>query len=352
MLSRMAESLYWIGRYVERAEQTARITDVTFAHTLAMGSTPEAEARRAAPLGDAARHRGRERGVRPSGACRRRGHGARARHVRGREPELDRQLHRPRAGQRAHAAPPGRDRDVGGAQPLPPRRAAPRPPPARHRRAGARRALLPLGGRVQPALPGRHGLARCRARRAGTSCRPASSWSGRRRRRARSTPTTACWSAARATGDRRALADAADDPQPWASVLRSLSAYESYYRVSSSGVQPRRRAGAAAALAGRPALGALRRGQGGRRARSTSPRTRRTTTARERASAARATPARRGARSAGCTRELAYQRFDDIVDSGLHAYLVDLQRQCYRIGEHVEAEFFSHRPLTAQEVMA
>src|SRR6187399_964281 len=46
MLSRMAESLYWIGRYVERAEQTARITDATFAHTLAMGSTPEAEARR------------------------------------------------------------------------------------------------------------------------------------------------------------------------------------------------------------------------------------------------------------------------------------------------------------------
>ena len=46
MLSRMAESLYWIGRYVERAEQTARITDVTFSHTLAMGSTAEAEARR------------------------------------------------------------------------------------------------------------------------------------------------------------------------------------------------------------------------------------------------------------------------------------------------------------------
>ena len=43
----MAESLYWIGRYVERAEQTARITDVTFSHTLTMGSTAEAEARRA-----------------------------------------------------------------------------------------------------------------------------------------------------------------------------------------------------------------------------------------------------------------------------------------------------------------
>ena len=46
MLSRMAESLYWIGRYVERAEQTARVTEVTFSHTLTMGSTPEAERRR------------------------------------------------------------------------------------------------------------------------------------------------------------------------------------------------------------------------------------------------------------------------------------------------------------------
>jgi len=42
----MASSLYWIGRYVERAEQTARLTEATFSHTLAMGSTPEAEARR------------------------------------------------------------------------------------------------------------------------------------------------------------------------------------------------------------------------------------------------------------------------------------------------------------------
>lgn len=46
MLSRIAESLYWIGRYVERAEDTARITDVTFHHTLGMGVTPDAERRR------------------------------------------------------------------------------------------------------------------------------------------------------------------------------------------------------------------------------------------------------------------------------------------------------------------
>jgi uncharacterized alpha-E superfamily protein len=46
MLSRIAESLYWIGRYVERAEDTARITDVNFHHTLEMGASAEAQERR------------------------------------------------------------------------------------------------------------------------------------------------------------------------------------------------------------------------------------------------------------------------------------------------------------------
>lgn len=46
MLSRIAESLYWIGRYVERAEDTARITDVNLHHTLEMGASADAQARR------------------------------------------------------------------------------------------------------------------------------------------------------------------------------------------------------------------------------------------------------------------------------------------------------------------
>lgn len=46
MLSRVAESLYWIGRYVERAEDTARITDVNYHHTLEIGALGEGEARR------------------------------------------------------------------------------------------------------------------------------------------------------------------------------------------------------------------------------------------------------------------------------------------------------------------
>ena len=34
MLSRIAESLYWVGRYAERAEDIARILDVHFHHIL------------------------------------------------------------------------------------------------------------------------------------------------------------------------------------------------------------------------------------------------------------------------------------------------------------------------------
>ena len=50
--------------------------------------------------------------------------------------------------------------------------------------------------------------------------------------------------------------------------------------------------------------------------------------------------------------ELAYQRLDDLFDHGLHRSLLEIQRRCYRIGERIEDEFFAHRPLTAQEMMA
>jgi uncharacterized alpha-E superfamily protein len=50
--------------------------------------------------------------------------------------------------------------------------------------------------------------------------------------------------------------------------------------------------------------------------------------------------------------ELAYQRLDELVRRGVHDALRDLQRRCYWIGELIEDEFFAHRPLTADEVMA
>ncbi|HWE54331.1 MAG TPA: alpha-E domain-containing protein [Acidimicrobiales bacterium] len=43
MLSRIAESLFWIGRYVERAEDTARILDVHIHHLLEAPLTSETE---------------------------------------------------------------------------------------------------------------------------------------------------------------------------------------------------------------------------------------------------------------------------------------------------------------------
>ena len=49
--------------------------------------------------------------------------------------------------------------------------------------------------------------------------------------------------------------------------------------------------------------------------------------------------------------EFAYQRLDDLLDRGIHASLLEIQRRCYRIGDLVEHEFFAHRPLTAQEAM-
>lgn len=47
MLSRIAESMFWIGRYVERAEDTARILDVQTQHILEDPSTDEETACRA-----------------------------------------------------------------------------------------------------------------------------------------------------------------------------------------------------------------------------------------------------------------------------------------------------------------
>jgi uncharacterized alpha-E superfamily protein len=43
VLSRIAESLFWIGRYIERAEDTARILDVHIHHLLDAPATSEAE---------------------------------------------------------------------------------------------------------------------------------------------------------------------------------------------------------------------------------------------------------------------------------------------------------------------
>ena len=47
MLSRIAESLFWVGRYLERAEDTARLVDVQIHQLLENATTDEASAARA-----------------------------------------------------------------------------------------------------------------------------------------------------------------------------------------------------------------------------------------------------------------------------------------------------------------
>ena len=44
MLSRVAEALFWVGRYVERAEDTARLLDVHFHEVLEDPGVDEARA--------------------------------------------------------------------------------------------------------------------------------------------------------------------------------------------------------------------------------------------------------------------------------------------------------------------
>ena len=42
MLSRIAESLFWLARYIERAEDTARILDVNYHMLLEQSKDPTA----------------------------------------------------------------------------------------------------------------------------------------------------------------------------------------------------------------------------------------------------------------------------------------------------------------------
>jgi len=49
---------------------------------------------------------------------------------------------------------------------------------------------------------------------------------------------------------------------------------------------------------------------------------------------------------------LAYQRVEEVFAVDLHEYLLDIQRQCFRIGEHIQAQYFAPRILRAEEVIA
>ena len=351
MLSRMAESLYWIGRYVERAEQTARITDVTFSHTLTMGSTPEAEARRArhwAALLDIV--------------------GERATFADDGEPvdEDTVPTHLLFSAQNPNSIVECIGRSRENARTMRNQLATEmwevlnrfhldvQRPGRRRRRVGegvesASRFCMSvvefsqlLQGITDSTMPREEGWYFLQA--------------GKFLERAE-------WTARvldvnyrllvgddAEGGDRQALASVASDVQPWATLLRSLSAYESYHRMSSRGIRP---SGVIELLTLSAVL----------------PRSIRFSVAAvdlalrhitEEAPSYNGSEPMPGAAFESNARreigrlhaELAYQRLNDLFDQGLHRSLLEVQRRCYRIGEYIEDEFFAHQPLTAQMVMA
>ena len=378
MLSRIAESLYWIGRYVERAEDTARITDVTYHHTLEMGASEEAQARRCrhweallAIVGDAERFA--------------------ATHAEANEQTVPPYLTFAADNPNAIVACIARARENARAM---------RPQLASEMWEVLNRFHLELqrraaGGEAPLGVANAHLFYRSikefshlfqgitdstMPREEGWYFLQAGKFLERAEKTARALDVKYHLLVADAAPDApvagpgfsaaAAGLDPADgvpgDWHQWLAVLRSLSAYEAYHKLYRSGVRPRAviemltlspifprsirfaTAEVDAALARIAALGS----------------------AEQRALSAEdwgGTPQYPGLSTQhyalGARHEaeravgrlhslLAYQRVEEIFATGLHAYLLDLQGQCYRIGEQIQGQYFAHRPLRAEEVVA
>jgi uncharacterized alpha-E superfamily protein len=350
MLSRMAESLYWIGRYVERAEQTARLTEATFRHTLVMGSTTEAEARRQRHWAALLDIVGEHSAFPPEGP-------------EGNEESVPGHLIFSSENTNSIVECIARARDNAHTM--------------RHQVATEMwEALNRFHLDVQ--RPGRRRRAASGAESTTRFCRSIVDFSQLLQGITDSTmPREEGWYFLQAgkfleraewtartidvnyrllvgsdveSGDRHALAAAAHDPQPWGTLLRSLSAYESYHRIQSRGIQPTAVIELLILSAVLPrsirfsigkvdaALAHISEQAPGYNGSEPMP-----------GSSAESEARREVGRLHA---EFAYQRLDDLLEHGLHASLLDIQRRCYRIGDRVEDEFFAHRPLTAQDVMA
>jgi uncharacterized alpha-E superfamily protein len=168
--------------------------------------------------------------------------------------------------------------------------------------------------------------------------------------------------AAMAGGDGGRGAALASDGIPgdwhqWLAVLRSLSAYEAYHKIYRSAVRPR---GVIELLTLSPifprsirfSIGEVAGALAQIAVHQAGPPT-------ELAAGARPWPAlapgpgEEAERAVGKLRgTLAYQRVEEIFAAGLREYLLGIQRQCYQIGELIEAQYFAHRAMRVEEVLA
>lgn len=360
MLSRIAESLYWIGRYVERAEDTARITDVNYHHTLEMGALAGAQERRRRHWEALVRIVGdRERFA--------------AFYAEVNEETVPHYLIFDAANPHSVVSCIARARENARMM--------------RHQIASEMWEILnrfylelqhkretgdtPVGaenahqfyrwviefshlfqGITDSTMP----------REEGWYFLQAGKFLERAEKTARALDVKYHLLAADAVTLPAEAAQVATEGIPgdwhqWLAVLRSMSAYEAYHKIYRSAVRPRgvielltlspifprsiRFAidEVAAALA---QVAALQSGLspdvalGIRPGLSFAPGSR--------GEAERAVGRLRGA--------LAYQRIEEVFDGGLREYLLDVQRQCYLIGEQIEAQYFAHRAMRVEEVLA
>ncbi len=391
MLSRIAESLYWIGRYVERAEDTARITEVTYSHSLGLGSSGEGDVRRRrhwealiAIVGDRARFEedveapADEESVPPYltfgrdnpnsiisciGLARENARTMRHQIASEMWEVLNRfHLELQRVSSRS-TGPVGAEnaylfyRSVmdfshlfqGITDSTMPReegwyflqagkfleRAE-----KTARALDVQYRLLAPDRATQAVAAGRDEGAAGHEDRGDQAGGAGDAWPGE------SDATRANGRGPHGRGDPRGESHV--DGHAWITLLRSLSSYEAYFRISSTGIRP---AAVVEMLALSPVV----------------PRSIRFAIGKVDTALAHITDdaiAYNGSellgpsapsearRAAGRLHSaLAYQRIGEVFERGVHDYLLDLQRQCYAIGELIEEEFFAHRPLTAQDVL-
>ena len=369
MLSRIAESLYWIGRYVERAEDTARITDVNYHYTLGMGTSQEARERRQrywealiGIVGDSSRF------------CAEYGPASEETVA----PYLTFDLNNPNSIVACVARARENARTM------------------RHQIASEmwevlNRFHLELQrlreqGETSIGLENAHlfyrsvkefshlfqGIAdSTMPREEGWHFLQAGKFLERAEKTARaldvkyhllvadaSPGAPVAGPGFRAAAAALATADGVPgDWQQWLAVLRSLSAYEAYHKIYRSAVRPR---AVLEMLTFSPVF----------------PRSIRFAIGEVDTALAQITACRspdvvsngRGARPApdvpaGLMIEaeravgrllsrLVYQRVEEVFETGLHEYLLNLQHECYVIGEHIQAQYFAHQVLRAEEVVA